>query len=198
MLVHEVLRQAWLEVEKAELPEALHEVAFTHAFAMLSLGRVPAPVANTAQALTGRSAGSHDGPATAAGGRDPFEEFSLETGIERHTLESVFYREGDTVGISLRNHRLGKSKADQTRTVALLILCARYFLLGESEVSIEHVRAAAEDLKCYDSPNFSKTLDKVEGVNLTGPKGKKSLRFKPDTLEKFKFRVQALTASDAN
>lgn len=199
MDIHQVLRDAWIEVEKADLPEALREAAFAHALSMLAGSLQPQPAASTPHPLVSPGTASQVLTATTTPAQThPFEKFSEETGIERHVLESIYYIHDGEVGISLRAHKLGGNKAEQTRTLALLVFCARFFALGEDDVSVEHVRAVCEEKNCYDQANFSTTLEKAEGVNYTGPRGKKYLRLKSDTIDKFKSKVQSLTPGDAS
>lgn len=206
MQIHELLRDAWDETEKAELPEHIHKVAFTHALAMLG-GAAPTPPATTTGAAppslpatatlaADSTPNSSDGSASTSTD-DLFEELASETGVSRDKLERVLYFHEGVPGIAVPSRKLGKNKAEQTRAVALLLFCAHHFALNTNELSVEVVREACETLTCYDSANFSSTLDKVKGTNYTGPKGKKVLRLRPNTVEKFQQEIAAILGEEA-
>lgn len=201
MPIHELLREAWAETEKAGLPEHIHEVAFTHAVAMLGGAASTAPATATGAAperlAAAKEATSPSAPPAHVSTDELFVELESETGVSRDKLESIFYFHERIPGISVRSHKLGKNKAEQTRSVALLLFCAHYFALNANELSVEAVRTECETLKCYDQANFSATLEKIKGVNYTGPRGKKVLRFRPDTIEKFQEKVTVILGDES-
>lgn len=89
----------------------------------------------------------------------------------------------------------GKSKADQTRKVALLTLFAHY-LDGKEVIPSELIRSACVDQGCYDSTNFAGYLKSLKSfvvmntksggqydIKLTAP-GRKAARELADELQK--------------
>jgi hypothetical protein len=96
--------------------------------------------------------------------------------------------------IKIIAHITGKSKAEQTRKVALLILFANY-LKGAELVPSEMIRNACVDQGCYDSTNFAGYLKGLKSsvvmntksggqydIKLTAP-GRKAARELADALQ---------------
>ena len=198
MEIYELLKRAWEETEKSGVPQHLHELAFTHALAML--GKPPqarvsggTSVAGVNGQLSGSDAVE---PGNQAGSEQFFDAFARETGIPRDQLEEVFYFHDGKPGINIPARKLGGNKAEQTRSVALLLFAAHHYALDENEVPVEVVRDACVALKCHDTANFSSNLGKLDSVNYTGPKNKKVLRAKGDTAQKFEQKILSLLRSN--
>ncbi|UUL77061.1 hypothetical protein NG819_05455 [Pseudarthrobacter sp. Fe7] len=184
------MARAWKAVEEAGLPEHLHDAGFKAALA-LQAGHVERPASSplAGGALTPTLAQADqtvkaDTPAKPlnAAEVDPFEKFAYETGIAREDLEEVFYFQDGQPGLNGPTRKWGKSKADQTRRVALAITAAYYFVVEDTNDTVKAVREACEALRCYDADNFARHLASTKGINYTGPRNQKVLRTKNDTI----------------
>lgn len=185
-----VLKQALADVEAAQVPSELKELAFAEAVKHYTgqVGRVaPAPAAGRPSGEAGAAVG---GQARRLPTGDLFDRVSAETGVSREDLEQVFY--GDTPAFNVSARKLGANKADRHRAIALLMTCMRHFGLDETEVDLEVVREACVAMNTYDRANFSSYMGGVPGVTLSGPRGKKVLRPRPEAKAKFKEKIAAI------
>lgn len=121
---------------------------------------------------------------------DATERLSKETGVSRETLDELLYFDADGApGINGGPRRLGKSNAERTRTIALLLAGARHFANDELEIPLEQVREVVQQFGVYDTNNFASHVSSVPGFTLSGPKSNRVLRAKSDAAAKFKQRV---------
>ncbi|BCW50095.1 hypothetical protein [Arthrobacter sp. StoSoilB13] len=198
MDITEQIAAAWDAVEKSGVPEHLHEIAFK---AALSLQGVALSSTTTALPAAPPQTNTARGPEPETSGRLPvvqessddfFGRFSRETGIDRDSLEEVFYLHEGLPGLNVPARKLGPSRSVQTRAVTLALTAAYHFGLDESGDRVAAVRKECERLKCYDLANFTRHLASAKGVNFAGPPKAKVLKTKPDAISELKELVASI------
>lgn len=210
MAVSETLKQAWTAVEDADLPEKLHEVAFREAVRLLtpalalavpSVPPAPPPARPARSGPGGDTSGSGGSgggsPNGTAGGVSEsedviFERVEAQTGVSRAKLAELVHLDDDHLKVSIPGIKLGKNNAEKTRAIAQILTIVRGFGLNEAETSVEHVRAEAQRLKCYDQANFSSQLGKLNGFVVTGSASNRRIRSKAAGIESFANLVEKL------
>lgn len=186
-----VLKQALADVEAAEVPADLKEFAFAEAVKHYA-ARMGSTEALPARAQSNGETGGVGSPLRRPPGSDIFDKVAAETGVSREDLEQVFYMDGDVPAINQPARKLGVNKADRHRAIALLLIGMRHYGLDETEVALDVVRDACVRMSTYDSANFSNYMGGVSGITLTGPRGKKVLRPRPDAKAKFKEKIASI------
>ena len=84
-----------------------------------------------------------------------FSQLSNESGFSEIDLRSVFHLASDGVAnLLLASKDLGANRAEQARTVIVLVAGARAYGLGERPVSLNLVRDQARRRNCYDHKKF--------------------------------------------
>jgi hypothetical protein len=204
MEVSEMLKKAWTAVEDAGLPDNIHEVAFREAMRVM-VPATGAPVAVSPRAGKPGGSGSGGSRAGGPGGGSSSNDGAIsvtedeiyakvvaQTSVDRGKLEEVVHLDDDVLKVSLPGIRLGKNNAEKTRAVAQILTIVRGFGLDEAETSVEFVRAEAVRLKCYDSPNFSTHLGKLNGYIITGSGTNRRIRAKAAGIQAFPAFVDGL------
>lgn len=188
MDVEELLARAWQAVEKAGIPEPLHEYAFKEAVTRLSVwapgdeSTPPKPPKAVKQvALAGEASKSDE----SAGRSDKrlFSKFAQESGVPEDQLERLFYFEGGVPHVIGPKARFGSNIADQARAVSLALTAAYDYALDQQNIAASLVRAECERLKCDPGSNWNKAMNNLTTVNYVGAPGKRTMRAKSDTGE---------------
>lgn len=195
MDVEELLARAWGAVEKAGIPEPLHEYAFKEALSRLS-GQVSTP-----PSPAGRNGGAGEGrgeePVGEAGGSSSiasdelFVKFSNESEISVADLERVFYFSDGKPHLNGPKSKLGKAASDQAKAVAVALTAAYDYAL-DKQVSDEVVRAEAVRLKCDLGGNWARTMNGLSAVSWVGASRQKQFKTKADTTEALKKLVSSI------
>lgn len=202
MNVTEQLAKAWAAVEGAGLPEHLHEVGFKAALTLQSPQYTPvahSPASTVAPALASLSTEVPGAGQVEPDNKnpDPIALLAHETGIEQEALEEVLYFQEGLPGLNGPGRRLGPTKADQTRTIALILTAAHHFVLGDTRDTVGAVRKECERLRCFDKDNFSRHLSSTKGLNYTGPRSNKALKAKSDIIAELKIVLTAIRKTEA-
>lgn len=218
MAVSEMIAEAWKAVKDAGVPEALQEIAFKEAMAVLAASASPA-IAERESADPGRGSKTNSAtnkarakvrpktkrePAetevlgTVLPDDDLFDKFSTETGIPRRELEEVFYFDSGRPILNGPARQLGSSVAVQARIVAIAITAAYHYALDVRDVPASKIADECKRLKCWDTDNFSAYMAKEKAVNYIGPRGKKVFRVKqPDTVDALRAAVDGIRGVQA-
>jgi hypothetical protein len=193
--IDELLRAAWQAVERSGVPESLHSVAFTSALGLLTAA-VPAPAepprADRSSEHGGR--GTEPKPARTSASPAPeaafFARLSEESGLDEDELRQVLHLTPDgSVQVMPPTRRLGKSLAEQARTVVVLIAGGRYAGLNERPIDSSLVRTELQRKNCYNSANFAaKHVGPLKGFNLSG----KEILVNPKWVAEFDLAVAAV------
>jgi hypothetical protein len=209
MEVSEVLKKAWTAVENASLPESIQLVAFREAVRILApqtysiapqLSQTP-PSRNVGGIGRGSRAstsadeeGGHEGLGVSEA--EIYDRVAEHTGVDRSKIEQVVHVDGDALKVSIPGIKLGKNNAEKTRTIAQILTIVRGFGLDETDSPLDLVRAEANRLKCYDSPNFSSQLSKLSGFVITGSGTNRRIRAKAAGIAAFPGLVDSLLGVD--
>jgi len=102
----------------------------------------------------------------------------------------VYFIKDNKPGVVTSQRRLGENKADQTRSVALLLTAAYHFGADVVEVDTQIIRNECQRLKCLDGPNFANTIKSADGVSVTGAPRSRVFKFKQGALPKLEALVK--------
>jgi hypothetical protein len=96
-----------------------------------------------------------------------FAQIADESGVGEKELRDVLrLTKGGEVEVVPPTRKLGLSKADQAKTVIVLVAGARALGLGEDPVDADAVRKEAKRKRCFDQNNFAaKALSPLDGFN---------------------------------
>ena len=114
-----------------------------------------------------------------------FSQLTIESGFSEIDLRNVFHLASDgVVNLLLASKDLGAKRAEQARTVIVLVAGARAYGLGERPVISNFVRDQARRRNCYDDKKFvSDDLAALKGFH-SGSKGE--ILVTPRWLEEFR------------
>lgn len=190
MEINELLKKAWAEVERANLPAPLNEIAFKEAIRLLTYGDERSPgTSGTAGTKSKPSGTATSGSSSERGSASPvaesglpsisedefFQKLEREAGVSRDKLERVIHYDGKTPIINLPGRALGASQKQKQIAIAQVLPVVRQYGLGEAETSAAVVRQECERLRCADR-NLSKYLADLDGIVYTGPSRRKALK----------------------
>lgn len=184
MEVHEALAQAWAEVEKASLPEHLHEVAFKEAIALLAAEKIPEGSGDSGRRRNLPPRGerivkvSNDGEGEPT---DLMKKFGHETNIPVDSLEEVLYFKEGLPQLTGPARKLGSRKTDQMRRVAIVLTGAYMYAVDQPEVPATIIRAECDRLKTLDSANFASIIGKTPVLVGTGSPRSRNFKLKSGT-----------------
>jgi hypothetical protein len=177
MDTNDLLKKAWEAVTTSGVPDHLHEIAFREALAHLrSQASATAPSVDQGQAGSFSPQGEAVAGEAAAKPRESSHEddgfysrLANETGVDeedlRHVLEIRGEGDDQAIQVTQPARLLGKTKADQVRTVVALVGGARRVGFDEDPVSAQAVRDECRRKGCLDD-NFSKHIDRMTGFTL--------------------------------
>ena len=196
----EVLKKAWSAVARAGLPNEIHPVAFREAVRLLVPDAHTAPPGQATVAIPAGTSGDRNpagGSKNGNGGPPVSEEeiyirVAAQTGVEREKLERLVHLDDNVLRMSLPGIKLGNNNADRAPAVAQILTIMRGFGLGESETSLELIRAECSRLKVYDSTNFSSHISKMNGFVVSGSGQNRRVRAKGAAVQAFQALVDRL------
>jgi hypothetical protein len=171
MDVEELLSRAWSAVEKAGIPDELHELAFKEAINFLLASTATPPAAGSQPHPASPAEGSPARPPESPGARADedtfFSKLTHESGEPESDLRDILNLTADgKVHVIPPTKDLGTSVTQQARTVIALVAGARSKGLDEKPVNAEEVRAELKRKQCYDKNNFSNShLGSMKGFN---------------------------------
>jgi hypothetical protein len=204
--VSDLLTKAWAAVEMANLPPALHEVAFREAVRLLSSERSdtdhtssrveaapkrrnnPSGGRRAARATTSAKKSRHmDSEVAPKVTEDEFfQKVETETGVARERLERLTHLENGSPHISVSARMLGTTEKARMVAVAQVLPVLRRYGLDEDETSTTIVRDECKRLKCLDDKNINSYLASgLEGILYTGPSTNRRLRVRPPGVRAF-------------
>lgn len=202
MNYEEVLKQVLTDIESADVPSEMRNFAFEEGVKLYIRGsqsiaggeRVSNPVPTTALESGSSTMAKLETPTS-----DLLAKIATETGADREAVEQVFYvdDEGEP-RFNYTSRRLGRNKADRSRTIALLMASVRYYGLDETEISLEIVREACSTMNAYDSANFTAYMRTVPGFTLVGPSNRRMLRPRGEAAAKFREKLTELTSTGSS
>ena len=179
-----LLKAAWSCVDAAGLPEPVQATALQIAASAISAAISPTSLSiESGTEATSAEGGSPRTPqlvrgveADGLGDEDIFATLHQESGVAEDDLRRVYSLKEGSLHVSVARSALGANEAAKNRTIATLVLGARYFAEGKKEVSIGEIRAAAKALRHEPSRNLTTHLDNVAGTIATGTGSDRSVR----------------------
>lgn len=199
--VSTVLRNAWMAVQGAELPEEVHVVAFQEAVRLIASetnhfeSGVDSSFIKVPDSSGGVSTYGSGGPGSAES--HMYDRVVQQTGVDRKKLEQIVYLDDDGPKLSIAGIKLGRTSADRTRAVAQILCIVRGFGLDESETPVGIIRAECERLRVLDAPNFASHLKALNGFVINGTGQYRRLRAKTQGVEAFQTLVDSLVGGEA-
>jgi hypothetical protein len=162
----EVLIDALKDVDEADVPEDLREIAFAKAFDLRAGTVVPA-VQNLSHGTQGAGRASADGSSSGASEPDTDDlltNVAERLKIDRGTVAEVFTAHDGVLELITSPTKLPDKAATGTKEIALLIAGVRQAAGIDEWTSTDEIRKACIDYKKYDSPNFAKTIREMGDV----------------------------------
>lgn len=196
-LLTERLRAAVAAVEAANVPSDLREAAFTRTLDVL-LGDSPEPISldrdsegrDRAGHGTRRSGGEQDG-------EPGLDALARRLQIDRRAAEAIYDVDDDGLHIVISPTRLADSVRAATDQIARLVVVGRKAAGLDSEwTSVEEIRRACNDRGKYDSPNFSRVVQGLDGdgFRIRGSRTKRELRANAVGFEQTRQLIEQLTS----
>ncbi|MFE7507456.1 hypothetical protein [Promicromonospora sp. NPDC057488] len=177
MGVEELLARAWAAVEKAGIPEPLHEYAFKEALARLD-GSTSVESQST-QDGSPNPAGTKPAPTEEAPAdlSDPFAKFAHESGVPVEDLErTFFFTEDGLPHLNGPRAKFARNAADQAKVVAVAITAAYNFVLDQKTVPDEVIKTEAARLKIDIGGNWARAMTKLQGASWVGQARQKQFK----------------------
>ncbi|MCI2958389.1 hypothetical protein MN032_11860 [Agromyces atrinae] len=186
MDVEELLARAWEAVEKAGIPEPLHEYAFKEALTRLDgqKSRISRVDPKDRDGATGdvEESVAESGNGNAQTTDEIFAKFANESELDVADLERVFYFSNGEPHLNGPRSKLGKTTSDQAKTVATALTAAYDYAL-DRQASDDVVRAEAARLKCDLGGNWARTMNGLSAVSWIGANRQKQFKTKADTAD---------------
>jgi hypothetical protein len=152
----EVLVEVLKDVEEANVPDDLREIAFSKTFDL----RAGTAAANSAAPSPPGTKTSR----TLTGDTDPLANIAARYGIDATTVAEVYAIENGKLELIVPLSKLPKASATGTKEIALLIAGGRQAGGIEEWTSWEEIRDACVEFKKYDAGNFAKTMHEMDDV----------------------------------
>ncbi|MEG8036727.1 hypothetical protein QP157_15865 [Sphingomonas sp. LR61] len=204
MDVTQVLKEAWVAVEAAELPPEMQQVAFGAAVALLGVPRsaqrqeAPAgpPIDDRKPEQSGVvPTGQSETPVDDLLSEDElFAKFASESSVDEEDLRRVYIVKEGRFRVGLAKRALGDTEAARNRNVAALMLGAAWHVLGQQQISLVDVREAVKAVGYEPSRNLGKHVETMSGVVAVGSRSDKAVRVQTSKFdEPFKALILELT-----
>lgn len=189
----DVLKQAWSDVQAADLPEDLQALALKealrHYLGTASTPRRTAPPSSPTVTIPSKPSENGDAPAVDTG--DFLQKIAHGSGVDATLLEDILTLVDGKIHVLLPRRVFKGTVISDARTVMTVVAGARRWGLDERTTDIEIVREVLQDLDLYDSKNFkSKHVTEVPGTNYIKAQG--VLQAKGDLHQKFAEAAQKL------
>ncbi len=152
----EVLVEVLKDVEEADVPDDLREIAFSKTFDL----RAGTVAANSGAPSTPGTK-TNEAPAV---GDDPLAKIAARYSIDTATVAEVYAIDDGKLELIVPLSKLAKATATGTKEIALLIAGGRQAAGIEEWTSWEEIRDACVEFKKYDAGNFAKTMHEMDDV----------------------------------
>lgn len=168
-----VLVAALKDVEEADVPDDLREIAFAKAFELR---------AGTVRSVPATSAGGTPGEAAAVpathgrldGHGDSLARVAQRLGISPETVAEVFDVHEGEIELIIPAGKLASRVATATKQIALLVAGGRQAAGIEDWTSLDKIRDVCVYFRRIDSGNFAKTVREMDEVfNFRNPSPRK-------------------------
>lgn len=159
--VSDLLKRAWAAVDGAEVPEHLHEVAYTAALEMLTGDSSAADTTNGADGSQARRNG-HSTPTGSV-----IDRMATELGVEASKVQRVFAEKNGAPELVVKSGKLPKSRSAAAYDISLLTLVARQACGLDDYTESKALREACRGYGKFDKNNFGKTMRSLDSFTVT-------------------------------
>jgi hypothetical protein len=176
--VSQILIGAMKDVEDADVPEDLREIAFKEAIRLreTSAGLVPG-----GDGALGTGGGAPGGAAVVGDGA--IAQIAARFGVDPAQVGEVFTERDGEVLLAIGTKALSSGKRPATKEIALLVAGARQ-ATGEEWTSVNSIREWCETYGKYDNANFAKTIADMEDLfQFTGKGQRREVRLRQPAWE---------------
>jgi hypothetical protein len=172
-----ILVQALKDVEDAQVPEDLREIAFKEAIRLREAG------ASSGGDEGGLSSATQDSGASGTVGK-PLEQVAARFGVEPAVVGEVFAVRGGEVQLAVGSRSLASGKATGAKQIALLIAGARQATGVEEWTPIGVIREWCKHYGKFDSTNFGKTVSAMDDLfQFTGERQQREVKMRQPAWE---------------
>lgn len=192
MEVEDLLARAWAAVEKAGIPEPLHDYAFREALSRLDkAASASRPESKHAEApaeaptLPAEDKGSTTKSKTVHQS-DLFAKFASDSDLPIEDLERAFFFNDGVPHLNVARTKLGNNAADQAKAVAVAITAAYDFALDKTPIAEAAVRDEVNRLRISVGQNWSRTMRSLQGAGWIGLARQKQFKTTNTTQEELR------------
>jgi hypothetical protein len=161
----EVLIQAIEDIEEANVPDDLRQIAFSKTHDLrVALAGVVSPTAvpvNGGGQTTAPAGGGGAGTTNGAPAGSKLEQLAQRVNVPAEALADVFDEQDNVLQLIVSGSKLAAERARGTKEIALALAGARQ-ATGEDWTSVDVFRSTAEHYKRLDSSNFATTIKEME------------------------------------
>jgi hypothetical protein len=170
----DLIARALAVMKAANTPDALLEVAFTSALALLTGSPVQGVPAGT---VGGGAAGqqAQQPPPNSNGhtGSAMLDKIAVGLGLTAGQIVHLFADKDGEPELKVKSSKLPTQKANGTRHIALLVMAGRQLGGLEEYTDTDVVREASKHYSRFDSKNFSKHMKALDHCTITANKATK-------------------------
>lgn len=178
--VSQILVGATKDVEDAEVPDDLREIAFREAIRL----REASAGLTTGGADEGTGSGGGGGGGGEATGEGAIPQIASRFGVDAARVGEVFTERDGEVLLAIGTKALSSGKRPATKEIALLVAGARQATGVEDWTSVDKIRGWCEEYGKYDGPNFAKTIADMDDLfQFTGKGQKREVRLRQPAWE---------------
>jgi hypothetical protein len=188
--IRDILIAAREDVDAADIPTELREIAFQEALKLHAAGAGAASPANETpkgQAL------APSGPGPGATDGTPLARIAAALGVEEDVVGEVFNPTVDGIELIAPPGGLAGKSAAATKEIALLVAAGRQGAGLEEWTPLSEVREWCDQYRKLDSPNFSSTVKEMESLlRFRGSSRKREVRMSKPAWEEAAALVRRL------
>ena len=196
MSTSQVVKEAWANVNEADLPESMKEAAFREVLRSMLAGAEPVGKPRyLAPKMSIKPEGDPD--------RTEIDEAEMvnavchATGADADKLERLVMVDDGVIKLVPPGKDLGKSNAEATRVVAQILTIVGACGLDRKDTEFEVIRKECDRLRVYDSKNFaSNHLKKIDGFVVKGTGSGRRLEPKSVGIRAFSDLVEKLVGGE--
>lgn len=174
--VTDLFARALATVTAANVPEALQEVAFTTAVALLGGTAVPAPAPAANPATQTHAAPSSSPRSGESTGSAILDTLAGGLGLDGAIVSRVFRDSDGEPVLNVKANRLPTTKSEATYEIAMLTLVARQMAGIEEYTDGRVIRETVKDFGRLDQSNHAKYLKEVDQYAMTTGSGRSVAR----------------------
>jgi hypothetical protein len=195
--IRDILIAAREDVEAADIPPDLKEVAFREALRMHAGGGTDSGNGATESSTGGATADGGTGASSGATDGSPLSRIAQALSLDQEIVGEVFNVVGGDIELIAAPGALAPRTATATKEIALLVAAGRQGAGLEEWTPVSEVREWCENYRKLDSPNFSSTIKEMEDVlRFRGTPRKREIRMAKPAWEQAAALVRRLGGAE--